>query len=52
MTLSQYEKIEADIDDKIHETTEFIQKKYKLSWEEARDHSNKAFRTLMDTKDK
>jgi hypothetical protein len=48
MALSQYEKIEADIDDKIHEVVKFIQKKYNLSWEEARDNSNKAFRTLMN----
>jgi hypothetical protein len=45
--MKQYDKIKADVDDELYLLKKRIELKYSLSWEEARDASNKAVRELM-----
>ncbi len=45
--LTLKEKITADIDDEIYSLTKKIQKKYKLTWNKARDFTNRSLRILM-----
>jgi hypothetical protein len=41
------EKILADVDDVIYSLTKKIEKKYNISWEDARDKVNYAIQSLM-----
>jgi len=45
--LTLQEKITADVDDALYALAKKIQKKYKLSWEKTKTHTNYSLRLLM-----
>jgi hypothetical protein len=52
MKPTQYQKIEADVDDAIDALIKRMQRKYKLSWAKARDQVNRAIYILSSSSPK